>query len=188
MAIKLNLKLRKGGSRVIELDRALAKANVDAAQDGSNSQHAKLLQESKDTLWREVCALLEMGVVHDKHWLEMIINWVPAGRELPNGREPGLLPVTEMARWYKLAARVDALDNKREGTFTLSDTQARLVFERVTDKRFELTGLTGIGLFLTDFFTAYGKWPEGHSTEDDFDAEFESDDAITQDQTGEDKP
>jgi hypothetical protein len=104
----------------------------------------------KDLLWNELKPLsAATPTVHDKEWLEIIVNWVP---------ENGQLKFTEMAPWLKLASRVAALDDQREGPFTLSSGQADLIFNRLKDERFTLRSLpAALADFCLEFMTAYGK-------------------------------
>jgi len=86
-----------------------------------------------DKLWEyfeRVSSNIESELpIHDKTWLEAIVNWVPDGG----------LAMTEIARWLKLARRVSTLDGTREtGNFTLSDYQVNLIWSRLKDPRFKL--------------------------------------------------
>lgn len=107
-------------------------------------------EQAKEMLWNEFKPLSAGGsTVHDKEWLEMIVNWVP---------ENGQLKFTEMAPWLKLASRVAALDETREGQFTLSAAQADLIFNRLKDDRFTLRGMTtAFADFCLEFMEAYGR-------------------------------
>jgi hypothetical protein len=87
--------------------------------------------------------------VHDKMWLETIVNWTPTD---------GQLSLTEAAPWFKLAARVARLDDQREGDFTLSSAQADLIFNRLKDERFQVRQLNAaFAQFCLDFMAAFGK-------------------------------
>jgi len=170
MSTVLNLKLRSVSPQAMTLDMALVKVLRDLPADK--------VEQGKERLWQVVVSSPADTSVHDKQWLEMICNWVPQGRETQQGREAGALPLTEMARWFELARRVNRLDDTKTGKFTLSTSQAELIFKRLCDPRFELTGISiAWAEFAFEFFTAYGAWPAGHIADDDFDTPFEEDPA-----------
>lgn len=107
-------------------------------------------EQAKETLWNEFKPLSATPpTVHDKEWLELLVNWSP---------ENAQLKFTELAPWLKLASRVAHLDDKREGEFTLSAAQAELIFNRLKDDRFTLRGMTpAFADFCLEFMEAYGK-------------------------------
>jgi len=164
MSTILHLQKRNAGKSGIQISRSGIEA-MKAAPDATDATAAA-------ALWRFVNATVGEALVHDKDWLEMIVNWVPAGDE----KKAGGLSVTEQARWLELAMRVNRLDDNKTGKFTLSASQGDLIFKRLCDARFILTGLSPAwAAFASGFFTAYGHWPEGRNVDDDFDAEFEPD-------------
>ena len=86
--------------------------------------------------------------VHDVHWLETIINWVPQGG----------LPIMQMSMWFKLAQRVSELDPTREGPFTLSEFQGELIWNRLNDERFVVQAMPQQFIdFIMGFAEAAGK-------------------------------
>ncbi len=90
-------------------------------------------------------------VVHDKVWLELIVNWAP-----PDG-----LPLTAMAPWLKLAERVASLDESSEEPFELSSAQAELIYKRLGDPEFKLSNLNAaLATFILAFYEVMGKHPE----------------------------
>lgn len=99
--------------------------------------------------------------VHDKHWLELLVNWMPEGG----------VALTESAKWFKLASRVADLDVEKEGNFTLSAYQADLVWQRLVNPQFKLDRLPQpfIG-FVQDFQEASGR----HFPEEEPDGEDKS--------------
>lgn len=120
-------------------------------------------EQAKDLLYTELQPFANgtAPTVHDKEWLEMIVNWSPEG---------AALKFTEFAPWLKLASRVARLDETREGQFTLSATQAELIFNRLKDERFTLRAMTpAFAEFCLEFMTAYGKRLDAMSDESLFD-------------------
>jgi len=86
--------------------------------------------------------------VHDKAWLELLVNWVPEGG----------LPMTDVAKWFKLTAKVNDLDDTKEGTITLSDYQAGLIWGRLKNEKFRITRISSQFIaFIMDFQEASGK-------------------------------
>lgn len=104
MAITLKLKKRLT-RETLNLPLFLMKGFVD--------------REDKEGLWNFFANLAKDDevYVHDKHWLELICNWMPEGGQA----------LTESAKWFKLAERVNDLDTEKEGNFNLSQYQADLV-------------------------------------------------------------
>lgn len=87
------------------------------------------------------------GGAHDKVWLAMICNWAPEGG----------LPLKDMSKWMGLAARVDRLDDTREGTFTLNPFQDALIWGRLNDEKFKLNSLSPLfAEFLLEYMLASG--------------------------------
>jgi hypothetical protein len=99
-------------------------------------------------------------VIHDKVWLTHIVDWAP---------QEGI-PMTKMMPWLKMAERVNGLDDTREGNFTLSDAQAKLIYKRLTSDEFIVMGLNpAFAEFMLEFFEVYGHMPEDLSEELMFD-------------------
>jgi len=139
MAIKLKLKRRKtSGTIVAPIPEMLALFNRPTED------------EAKDALWEYFAPLRETGepVIHDKQWLQSIVDWTPEGG----------LPLSEMAKWFKLAEHVSKLDEKTEKQFTFSQFQVDLIWSRITDERFKMLRLDIAFLeFIKEFQTATGK-------------------------------
>lgn len=134
MAITLQLKLRKSASPQLNARVLLA----FLAGPLSDEEKVAQLRERLDT----------KAVVHDKAWLAHLVNWSPEGG----------MALTEQAPWLKLAVRVSALDEEREGPFTLSAAQAELLWKRMNDPKFKLGGLESAWAeFVLDFCKAAGK-------------------------------
>jgi hypothetical protein len=135
MATKLYLK-RRPTRDTIAVPLVLIKGIVD--------------REDKDGLWKlfEGLGNDEESTVHDKHWLELIINWAPQGG----------VSLTESAKWFKLAGRVADLDMSREGEFTLSDYQTDLIWRRLVNPQFKMDRLPSPFVkFVMEFQEAAGK-------------------------------
>lgn len=111
-------------------------------------------KEDKDGLWNFFSSLANEDeiYVHDRHWLELLINWMPEGG----------LALTESAKWFKLASRVSDLDTKKEGNFELSQYQIDLIWQRLINPQFKMDRLPmPFVQFVQDFQTASGKhFPE----------------------------
>jgi hypothetical protein len=139
MATNLNLKKRPTRD-TLALPFMLIKGYVD--------------REDRDGLWKFFEGLSDDDetMVHDKHWLELIVNWMPEGGA----------PLAESAKWFKLAGRVAALDPDREGNFTLSDFQAELIWKRLISPNFKMDRLPApFVAFVQDFQKASGRhFPE----------------------------
>jgi hypothetical protein len=123
----------------------------------------KLLREvmmsgDKDALW-DLCSPVLSGdlTVHDKRWLELLIDWAPEGGQ----------PLSRSAPWFKLAARVAEIDPEREGEFTLSQYQTELVWGRMTNPGFKVDSLPSAFIgFIVDFQEVTGR----HFAEEEPDA------------------
>jgi hypothetical protein len=111
-------------------------------------------REDKDGLWNFFQSLAndDEVYVHDKHWLETLINWMPEGG----------VALTESAKWFKLADRVTDLDIEKEGTFNLSPYQTDLIWQRLIDPKFKMDRLPmPFVRFVQDFQQATGRhFPE----------------------------
>ena len=143
MATKLKLKKRKSGETAI--------LNIDEFRPMLNLPES----EGKDQLYTLFKGLLDIDqYVHDKRWLEQIVNFIPADEQ---GR-PKRIPFTEQAKWLKLAGRVAELNIDNEGTFTLSAYQETIIWERLNSADFTITGMpsTFVG-FILDFLEATGR-------------------------------
>jgi len=136
MAVKLQLKLREVRESLI--------------LDVSVARRLAILVQAKDAsgLLAFVGALGEKKqFIHDRHWLLELCSW--AGREGKSAKD--------LARWAMLIQRVDSLDDTREGVFTLSDSQADMLWKRLNDKDFVLGKLTPqFAGFMLDFGKAHG--------------------------------
>jgi len=120
-------------------------------------------KEDKDGLWNFFASLAKEDevFVHDKHWLELIINWMPEGGH----------SLTESAKWFKLADRVSALDTDREGDFTITAYQTDIIWQRLIDPKFKLERLpVPFVKFVTDFQGITGR----HFPEEEPDVEEKS--------------
>lgn len=118
-------------------------------------------KEDKDGLWNFFQSLANNDelYVHDQHWLELLINWVPEGG----------VALTESAKWFKLASRVGDLDIEKEGNFNLSTYQADLIWQRLINPQFKMDRLPmPFVQFVQDFQLATGKhFPEEEPDADD---------------------
>jgi len=106
-------------------------------------------KESKDELWDMFKNLVENDTkVSDVEWLKLIVNHVPKDG----------LPLTKMAKWLPLAERVNDLDENKEGTFTLSQFQSDLIWERLRSDKFILHKMPSAFVsFILDFKKVTGK-------------------------------
>lgn len=143
MSTILNLKKRKSGdTAVLSIDQF--RAMLGSPED-----------EVKDQLYVLFKSLVDIDqYVHDKHWLEKIVNFIA----LDDQRRPKRVPFTEQAKWLKLAERVGELDDKKEGPFTLTPYQETIIWERLNSDEFTIQGMpqafTG---FILDFLDATGR-------------------------------
>lgn len=120
-------------------------------------------KEDKDGLWNFFNSLANEDeiYVHDRHWLELVINWMPEGG----------VALTESAKWFKLAKRVNDLDIGKEGTFNISPYQVDLIWQRLINPQFKMDRLPmPFVQFVQDFQAATGK----HFPEEEPDVEVES--------------
>ena len=117
------------------------------------SEITKILKLSEATAGRQLVKKFEglQETIHDKNWIEVIVNWAPSQG----------LPMTEMVPWLKLAERVNEVANDQEGAFVLSEAQAELIYERLSNPEFKINGLNpALAAFLLDFYTAIGRHPD----------------------------
>ena len=85
--------------------------------------------KDREKLWETFEGLSKLKpVIHDKEWLEMIINWIP---------EHGM-PFIETSRWLKLAVKVSELDDTTETELELSQKHINLIWDRLTSSEFKL--------------------------------------------------
>jgi len=143
MATKLRLKNRNVGGTVT-IDVARVRSIMERPED-----------EAKDLLYRMFENLKDVeGSVHDKKWLEEIVNYIPTDDQ---GR-PQKVTLVEQAKWLRLAERVAKLDGEREGDFTLSDYQETIIWERLNSPDFKISGMPqAFVLFVLDFLEATGR-------------------------------
>ena len=130
----------------IELKKRVSQGNLNIP--------ATLLTEilSQENAVEQLKGMIGNNHVHDKNWLLQIINWTPQGGH----------PLSEAAKWFKLAKRIADLDEEKEGTFTLSDYQANLIWARLSNPQYKITGLpTAFVDFVMEFQQASGRhFPE----------------------------
>lgn len=111
-------------------------------------------KEDKDGLWNFFASLANEDevYVHDRHWLELIINWVPEGGT----------SLTESAKWFKLADKVSALSIEKVGDFTLTAYQSDIIWQRLINPKFKMERLPAPFVkFVMDFQDATGRhFPE----------------------------
>ena len=60
---------------------------------------------------------------HDREWLALIVNWVDSDKGLP---------LTETAKWFRLARKVGELSDDSE-SITLTLTEVDLIWSRMQD-------------------------------------------------------
>jgi len=143
MSTKLQLKKRKSEETIIvstEQFRAVLKLPKS---------------EAKTQLYDLFKDLIDTNLfVHDKRWLEQIVNFIPADEQ---GR-PKRVPFTEQAKWLKLAERVAKLDAKKEGAFTLTAYQETIIWERLNSDEFTIQGMPAAFVsFILGFLDATGR-------------------------------
>ena len=143
MSTKLQLKKRLSGETII-LSTARFRAILNLP-----------MVEAKDKLYDLFAHLLEAEAsVHDKRWLEQIVNFVPLDKD----GKPKRTPFTKQAKWLKLAEKVGGLDDTKEGDFTLSGHQETIVWERLNSDEFTVQGMPRAFVsFILDFLDATGR-------------------------------
>lgn len=111
----------------------------------------------RNRLWSFFEAALQAETaVHDKVWLQVITNWVPK-----DGAS-----IKDISKWMGLVRRVEALDDAKEGPFTLSLIQSDLIWSRLTDPAFKLNSLSPLFMaFIMEYMAASRHNFEGVSTE-----------------------
>ena len=143
MSTILNLKKRKSGdTAVLSIDQF--RTMLGSPED-----------EVKDQLYVLFKSLIDIDqYIHDKHWLEQIVNFIA----LDDQGRPKRVPFTEQAKWLKLAERVGELDDKKEGPFTLTAYQETIIWERLNSDEFTIAGMpSGFVGFVLDFLEATGR-------------------------------
>jgi len=143
MATKLQLKKRKAGG-TITVDMMRIRSIMEQPEN-----------EAKDLLYRMFSDLKDIeGNVHDKKWLEEIVNYIPVDEQ---GR-PQRVTLVEQAKWLRLAERVARLDDENEGDFTLTDYQETIIWERLNSPDFKISGMPQAFVsFVLDFLEATGR-------------------------------
>lgn len=143
MSTTLNLKKRKS------VDTAVL--SIDQFRSMLNSPEA----EVKDQLYVLFKQLLDIDqYVHDKHWLEQIVNFIALDDQGRSKR----IPFTEQAKWLKLAEKVGELDIKKEEGFTLTAYQETIIWERLNSDEFTISGMPqAFAGFILDFLDATGR-------------------------------
>lgn len=117
-------------------------------------------ERAKDRLFEMMKGFVqnEGGMVHDRYWLEQIINYMPMER-LPDGSErPKQIPLTEHAKWFRLAEKVSAIDDSDDIELELTSFQANLLWERLASPEFVVGNLPIQFIqFIFDLQDAYGQ-------------------------------
>lgn len=92
--------------------------------------------------------------VHDKVWLEMILDWVPSSKA-PSGQfVPDGLSITEQAKWIDLARRVRRLKEEDGATLRLYGWEVEMIWKRVTSQNFLMQRFS---LALLEFLQEFGQ-------------------------------
>jgi hypothetical protein len=111
--------------------------------------------------------------VHDKVYLENIINWVPVDEQ--SGRPKGL-PLSEQVRWIKLAEKVDAVDEDQDGEIELTSKDMKAIFDRISSKEYKVGALTKPFIaFLMNYQETTGDWFEELEPEAESKTDLETD-------------
>lgn len=143
MSTVLQLKKRQSGSSVtLDTEQLHAVLNLPAPT-------------AKDRLYDMLSGLMDSKpFIHDKRWLEQIVNFIAVDKE----NRPVRVPLTEQTKWLKLATRIGELDDSVEGDFTLSDYQETILWERLNNEEFTVTGMPqAFASFLLDFLETTGR-------------------------------
>jgi len=139
MAYKIKLKIRKTSSTI--------SAPVPIMLGILNLPNE---EEAKEALWKYFAPVKETqkATTHDKQWLQSIVDWTPEGG----------LPLSEMAKWFKLAEHVSQIDEEKEKQFTFSQFQADLIWSRITNDKFKMLRLDVAFLeFIKEFQAVTGR-------------------------------
>lgn len=157
-------------STILKLKKRETKTSITLDSDPLHAILRLPDPEAKDRLHDMLSQMLDTdSFIHDKRWLEQIVNFIVVDKE---GR-PARVPLTEQAKWLKLAARVAGLDDTKEGDFTLTAYQETIIWERLNSDNFTIQGMprSFVG-FILDFLDATGRRfadmePEKDEDEDD---------------------
>ena len=143
MSTTLKLKRRKTGTAItLDSDQLRAIFRLPTS-------------EAKDRLYNMFSQILDTdSFIHDKRWLEQIVNFIVIDKE---GR-PTRVSLTEQAKWLKLAERVGELDEEKEGDFTLTAYQETIIWERLNSNEFTIQGMPQTFVsFILDFLDTTGR-------------------------------
>ena len=143
MSTKLQLKKRKSvDTAVLSIDQFRPMLNLPEP-------------EAKDQLYDLFKNLLDIDqYVHDKHWLEQIVNYIA----LDDQGNAKRIPFTEQAKWLKLAEKVAKLDDSKEGAFALTAYQETIIWERLNSEDFTMRGMPQTFVsFILSFLDATGR-------------------------------
>ena len=145
MPTKLDLKLRKRSDSVsVETSKILRWLEL-SEEDAKQRMYDYFSPMTK-----------ENAHVHDKVFLQGIINWIPVDEK--SGRPKGLL-LTVQVRWIKLARKINAVDGSKDGTIFLSNKDVDLIMDRLKSKEYKMGGLSEpFTDFLINFLEQTGKW------------------------------
>jgi len=83
---------------------------------------------SKDELYNRVQSANIVDTIHDKVWMEMIVNHIPEGG----------LTMTEVAAWFPLTSRLNELDTSKECELLLTVQDIDMIWKRLQDQNFKL--------------------------------------------------
>ena len=146
MATILELKIRKR-SDVVSIPTAMILAWLKEGEEQAKERFYTFFKPISNE---------NKATVHDKVFLENIINWIPVDEE--TGRQVGL-PLTEQVRWIKLAQKVNAVDGSKPGKIVLANKDIDAIFERIKSPTYKTTGLNEpfIG-FLMNLQETTGEW------------------------------
>ena len=114
-------------------------------------------EDTKERLYTFFSPYLEGDAeIHDKVFLENIINWTPVDEQ--SGRQKGL-PLTEQVRWIKLAQKIQAVDESEDGEIILANKDIDAIMKRIKDPAYKVVGLSQpFTEFLTNFLKTTHQW------------------------------
>lgn len=102
-------------------------------------------EKGKEQLYTQLKQITEAAPeISDIDHLKTIINWTP-----PNAG----LPLTEVAKWFKLADQVNGLGENAK-TLNISNRSAKLIWERVNNPEFKFIGIGPFVEFIREFAKA----------------------------------
>lgn len=127
MAVELHLK-KRGQSDVVRVSLALIKETLNMDEVVGKARLWELFEGLKDAA----------EPISDKVWLESIVTWMPTATDALGRTVNKPTPLLGEYKWLKLIQRVAELDDDYEGIFTLSPTQADLLWKRLTTNQFEV--------------------------------------------------